>query len=37
MAQRRERRLLEGFAERRMGVDGERNVFEFSASENSAR
>ena len=31
MAQRRERRLVESFAQRRMGVDGERDVFEARA------
>ena len=31
MAQRCERRLVEGFAQRRMSVDGERNVFETRA------
>jgi hypothetical protein len=31
MAQRSERRLVEGFAQRRMRVDGERDVFEAHA------
>jgi hypothetical protein len=31
MSQRRERRLMEGLAHRRMGVDGERDVFEARA------
>jgi hypothetical protein len=31
MAQRRERRLVEGFAHRPMGVDSERDVFKARA------
>jgi hypothetical protein len=31
MAERRQRRLVEGLAQRRTGVDGERDVFEARA------